>query len=260
MTFDQTQPAVQRLNRQFVNDFQEWTKRYKPEARYARKKISFDFEEFRMIALYCYEKQRAIVRKNCGFGETQLSKLRVEFVKHTVEGSSSEVDAAGLMKLLKAAVPESQTSAPIHDRLRRAVDKECETTKSGIDWYGFLRIMMDFHEETEFTFEQCVQEVIKGLNLTEATIDRGQEILRRCCRGDKAEPPVTPADIQFLVKGLAPCLSVEEAEKVIEIMQSNEFVQGELMGVRNLRKIVTTSDLSANRRHARSHDLPSGTL
>merc|ERR1712139_609430 len=126
-------------------------------------------EEFRIIVLHCCDKMRTRIHKNCGYSEVQLSKLRIEYVKYTKDGSSTIVDSTGLVKLFKALFPESQTSPTVRNRLRLALETN-SAKNSGLDWHSFLRVMRAYDNLNEIDAEQKMQEGIEDLNITDEDI------------------------------------------------------------------------------------------
>lgn len=175
------------------------------------------------------------------------------FVKYTRDGAGKEVDTANMVKLFKEVFPNVLTSQTVHNRLRKALDMESMNGKC-LDWYGFLHLMMVYEDLAEEECERCIQDCLEDLNLPQHCVDDGQDILRRICLGAKAQPPVTAENLLFLARGIAPQLTQEEAEEALERIVETEAFQDELMGVRGLKTIVLSYDLS-KRRDAKPHDL-----
>lgn len=271
LQMENMQAAVTKLSRLFVNDFHDWIKMYRPGARFAKRHVSFDFEEFRMIALHCCEQSKQRTRQNCGFSEVELSRLRIEFVKYTKDGSSAEVDAAGLVKLFKMLIPDAQTTPTVHKRLKKALESE-KSHASGIDWHGFLRVVMAYTELTEAFCERRIRACLESLNLPIQVADEALDIAQRICQGApvslptilerrsdaaREEQQVTPEEVQLLLRGVAPQMTADQASSVLEQIQEANAAQGELMGMKNLKSILLNSELS-KRSSPKAHDL-SGT-
>jgi len=251
------QAAVTRLNRLLINDFLDWIKMFRPGARIARKHVSYDPEEFRMIVLHCCEKVRSRIHKNCGYSEVQLSKLRIEFVKYTKDGSSTEVDVMGLMKLFKALLPQSQTSPTVRNRLKVALENN-SAKHTGLDWHSFLRVLRGYENLAEIDAEQSVQAGIDELRIPEDCIEKAEELLSLLCRCEQApffdtksdvSSQLLGRDVKFLVQGIAPGLSEEEGEEALDRLfeAERESVEGEFSMVSGLKQLVLEGYLSRSR-------------
>jgi len=176
-------------------------------------------------------------------------------VKHTMDESSAVVDAAGCQRLLKALIPDIQTVPTVHNRAKKAVDSE-HGHGPGLDWHGFLRVMMVYGDLTEFYYEERIRACIEDLNLPDQCIDDAQDILRRICQGEEAKRPVASEEMQFLAQGLSPQLTEEEAGEVLERMRAEtDAMESELMGLTNLRSIVLGGNLSPTKSNQKAHDL-----
>lgn len=261
---DNLQAAITRLNRLFINDFLDWIKKFKPAAGVARKHVSFDYEEFRIIVLHCCDKLRERVQRNCGYSETQLSKLRMEFVKYTKEGSSTEVDATGLVKLFKLVMPQTWISPTARSRLRSALAMFHAPT-SGLDWHTFLRVIRTYDDLTEILAEEHTEAAIFELQVPDECIDRAQEILSHLCLRELAPSTtvklktasLTSADLLFLVQGIAPGLTEEEVKEALDRLHEaeRETVEGEFSVVESMKLIVMSGALSKRSEHSRAHDI-----
>jgi len=240
------QAAVTRLNRLFVNDVKDWMKAFRPCTKVPRKHISFDFEEFRLIVFHCSEKMRTRIRKNCGYSDAQLSHLRNEFVKYTNDGSSTELDATGVVKLVKALFPQANTSSKVRNRLKTAFEDN-SATDTGLDWHSFLRVMRAYDNLAEEDAEHDIQAGLDELNLPDECLDKAQEILSHLLEGTKSRTP-TPSEIVFLVQSVAPGLTEYEAEEALlrlhEAMANHEDIEGEINVVVHLKRIIRDDDLS----------------
>lgn len=266
LSMEHLQAAVTRLNRLFVSDFLDWIKVFRPAARIARKHISFDFEEFRIISLHCAEKLRARIQKNSGFSEVQLSRLRIEFVKYTKGGSNSEVPPKGLVKLFKALFPLAQTSNCVRNRLRRALEMN-DCRNSGLDWHTFLRVMRTYDDLVELDAEQSIQSSIDELCVPDDSVEEAQDLISIFREEDSRR--LTERDVRFLVQGIAPGLTKEHAEEVLNRLQDpdgdeedDELLEDEVpiaAKVKRLTRIVLSGDpgtRSPARQSARPHDQP----
>jgi len=255
---DNMQAAVMKLNRLFVNDFLDWIKMFRPSAR-AKNRSSFDFEEFRLIVLHCCDRLQGRIHKNVGYTDTQLQKLRIEFVKYMKEGEDAEVDPAGLMKLFKSLFPQAQTSHKVRVRLRKALEDN-SAKNAGLDWHTFLRVMRAYDDYTDVDAEQTVQDGLEELGIPDACADEAQDLIARLYHGEKGKghKQLSPHDVMFLCQVVAPELTEEEAAEALERLWSaereSECVEGEFRAVHNLKIFVYSGDEPVSPK-AKSHDV-----
>lgn len=214
-------------------------KENRPGARIAKNYISFDFEDFRKIILYCREKLRVRNMNNCGFSPVQLSRFRVEFVKHTQDVECTTVKAKGLVKLFGELVPFSQTSVEVRDRLRKALETN-NCRNGGLDWRSFLCVMRAYDDLAEVDSEHSIQAGIEALNIPAECSEEAQAVLTRFREGANI---LTEADVKLLAKGLEPNLTNAQAAEVLARLREaeNENLESEYgvsQGVRCLKECL----------------------
>lgn len=249
ITMSKLGEAVSKLGRGFDPDFNEWMKTNRPGARVAKKHVSFDFEEFRKVVLYCREKLRDRSMKNCGFSPVQLSRFRIEFVKYTQDKGSTTVNAKGAIKLFADMVPLSQTSVEVRDRLRKAL--ATNNSKNGsLDWHSFLCVMRAYEDLVEVDAEHSIQAGIEALSIPSNCSEEAVAVVTRFRQGANA---LTEEDVIFLAKGLEPDLTVEQAREVLTLLRGveREMAENEAeeygisQSVRCFKEILSSGGFSA---------------
>jgi len=254
LTADSLTAAVTRLNRLFVTDFNEWIKFYRHGSRSA-KKVSFDYEEFRIIVQHCCAKQRQRIHANSGYSDMQLNKLRIEFVKYTHDGTTSEVDAQGLMKLFKCLFPLAQTSTTVRNRLRKALESNSSAKDDGLDWHTFLKVMQGYDDLVEIDTEEAIQDGLDVLCIPVRMVDEAQELIGRLIQGSKCSCPLTAGNVIFLAGAIVSDLKEGEAKDALEQLYDaqRESIDKEFKVVDTFKAILLAGNFS-NSCERKSHD------